>query len=144
MLKESTLLKGNLCIYNCFIDVLYIFYRVFKINWEMRPNLRLIFATCSRPFYLWEQINDSVSVTWIAFNGKLMGFRMKNFKKQFVCLLFSVCSFITLVDTWSPASKSYYMHHFCQNVSEFYAIFTFEFSNYYEFYLKTCVTSYSW
>ena len=72
-----------------------------------------------------------------------MGFRIKKFKKQFVCLLFSVCSFITLVDTLSPASKSYYMHHFCQNVSEFYAIFTFEFSNYYEFYLKICVTSYS-
>ena len=37
MLEESTLLKGNLCIYKCFVDVLYIFDRVFKINWEMRP-----------------------------------------------------------------------------------------------------------
>ena len=37
MLKESTLLKGNLCIYKCFIDVLYIFDRVLKKNWEMRP-----------------------------------------------------------------------------------------------------------
>ena len=25
-------------------------------------------------FYLWERIHDPVSVTWIAFNGKLMGF----------------------------------------------------------------------
>ena len=53
---------------------------------------------CSRRFYLWEQIHDPVSVTWIAFNGKLMGFRKKIFKKQFVCLLFSVCSFIALVE----------------------------------------------
>ena len=37
MLKENTLLKGNLCIYKCFIDVLLIFVRVFKRNWEMRP-----------------------------------------------------------------------------------------------------------
>ena len=37
MLKESTLLKGNLCIYKCFMEVLYISYRAFKINWEMRP-----------------------------------------------------------------------------------------------------------
>ena len=27
-----------------------------------------------------------------------MGFRIKIFKKQFVCILFSVCSFITLVE----------------------------------------------
>ena len=26
-----------------------------------------------------------------------MGFRIKIFKKQFICLLFSICSFITLV-----------------------------------------------
>ena len=37
MLEEPTLLKENLCIYKCFIDVLYIFDRVFKKNWEMRP-----------------------------------------------------------------------------------------------------------
>ena len=37
MLKESTMMKGNLCIYKCFIDVLYIFDRVFKKNWEMCP-----------------------------------------------------------------------------------------------------------
>ena len=37
--KESTLLRGNLCIYKCFMDVLYIFDRVFKKNWEMRPIL---------------------------------------------------------------------------------------------------------
>ena len=28
----------------------------------------------------------------IAFNDKLMSFRLKFFKKQFVCVLFSVCS----------------------------------------------------
>ena len=34
----------------------------------------------------------------ISFNGKLMGFRIKIFKKQFVCLLFPVRSSITLVE----------------------------------------------
>ena len=34
----STMMKGNLCIYKCFIDVLYIFDRFFKKNWEMRPT----------------------------------------------------------------------------------------------------------
>ena len=37
MFKESTILKENLYIYKCFIDVLYIFCRVFKKNWEMHP-----------------------------------------------------------------------------------------------------------
>ena len=35
-----------------------------------------------------------------------MGFRIKIFKKQFACLLFSVCSFITLVENMIAASKS--------------------------------------
>ena len=35
-----------------------------------------------------------------------MGFRIKIFKKQFVCLLFSVCSFITLVGNMIAASRS--------------------------------------
>ena len=51
-------------------------------------NLSVIFCHVLSRFYLWEQIHDPVSVMWIAFNGKLMGFRMKIFKKQFVCLLF--------------------------------------------------------
>ena len=63
--------------------------------------LVLIFAMCSADF-----TDDPVSVTWIAFNGKLMRFRIKIFKKQFVCLLFSVCSFITLVENMIAASKS--------------------------------------
>ena len=49
MLKESTKMKGNLCIYKCFIDVLYIFDRVFKKNWEMRA-------------YLWKRILTIQSV----------------------------------------------------------------------------------
>ena len=63
--------------------------------------LMLIFAMCSADF-----TDDPVSVTWIAFNGKLMRFRITIFKKQFVCLLFSVCSFITLVENMIAASKS--------------------------------------
>ena len=63
--------------------------------------LVLIFAMCSADF-----TDDPVGVTWIAFNGKLMRFRITIFKKQFVCLLFSVCSFITLVENMIAASKS--------------------------------------
>ena len=63
--------------------------------------LVLIFAMCSA-----DVTDDPVSVTWIASNGQLMGFRKKIFKKQFVCLLFSVCSFITLVENMIAASKS--------------------------------------
>ena len=37
VLKESTLLKGNLCLCKRFIDVLHIFDRLFKKNWEIRP-----------------------------------------------------------------------------------------------------------
>ena len=36
----------------------------------------------------------------------VMGFRIKIFMKQFICLLFSVCSFITLVENMIVASKS--------------------------------------
>ena len=35
--RKVRYLKGNFCIYKCFIDVLYIFDRVFKKKWEMRP-----------------------------------------------------------------------------------------------------------
>ena len=35
-----------------------------------------------------------------------MGFQIKIFKKQFICLLFSVCSFIKLVGNMIAASKS--------------------------------------
>ena len=97
MLKESTLWKGNLCIYKCFIDVSYIFDRVFKKNWEMRQIiLVLIFAICSARFYLWRSTIQSVLRE--CFNGKLVGFRVKIFKKQFAVYCFLFCSFILLVE----------------------------------------------
>ena len=51
----STMMKGNLCIYKCFIDVLYIFDRFFKKKLGNAPDLRqvillLIFALCSADF----------------------------------------------------------------------------------------------
>ena len=90
MLKESTLWKGNLCFYKCFIDVLYIFDRLFKKNWEMRQIiLVLIFATCSTDFTCG---NGSTiqSVLHECFNVNLWVFRVKIFKKQFACSLLSV------------------------------------------------------
>ena len=36
MAKKITLLKGNLCIHKCFIDVLYIFSSVLKKNYEIK------------------------------------------------------------------------------------------------------------
>ena len=55
MLKESTLLKEKLCIYKCFLDVLYILDSVLKKNWEMRPiwgrfSVNIFFAMCSADF----------------------------------------------------------------------------------------------
>ena len=38
MLKESTLLKENLCIYKCFIDVLYFLDSVLKEKLENAPD----------------------------------------------------------------------------------------------------------
>ena len=84
MLKESTLWKGNLCIYKCFIDVLYIFDRVFKKNWEMRQIiLVLIFAICSTDCICGNGSTIQSVLTY--------GFSSKNFfKKQFACSLLSV------------------------------------------------------
>ena len=55
MLKECTLLKEILCIYKCFLDVLYILDSVLKKNWEMRPirgrfSVNIFFAMCSKEF----------------------------------------------------------------------------------------------
>ena len=69
--------------------------------------LPILILPCAQLILLVEtDPDDPVSVTWIAFTGKLMGFRIKIFKKQFVCLLFSVSSFITLVENTIAASKS--------------------------------------
>ena len=68
MVKEISFLKGNLSIFSCFIDVLY----------DLRPILALTFDVFGR-FYLSERIHDPVSVTRIAFEGKIMGFRIKCF-----------------------------------------------------------------
>ena len=45
----------NLCIYKCFLDVLYILDNVLKKNWEMRPirgrfSVNIFFAMCSKEF----------------------------------------------------------------------------------------------
>ena len=74
MLQKSTLLKENLCIYKCFLGVLYIFDSVGKIGKcaRLEADLVLIFFcyVLSR-FYLTmcEGIHDPVSVMIIAFNG---------------------------------------------------------------------------
>ena len=61
----------------------------------------LIFPMCSTDFTCVSCVNgstiQSVLRELLLIDGKLMGFRIKLFKKQFVCLLFSVYSFITLV-----------------------------------------------
>ena len=49
MLKESAMMKGNLCIYKCFIDVLYIFDRVFKKKSET-DHLSVNCLMCSADF----------------------------------------------------------------------------------------------
>ena len=70
MLKESTILKENLCIYKCFIDVLYIFDRVSKEKLGNVPDLRqislilVLILRCAQPILLvGTDPDDPVSVT---------------------------------------------------------------------------------
>ena len=70
MVKEIPFLNGNLSVCSCVIDVLY----------DLRRILALTFDVFGR-FYLRERIHDPVSVTRIAFEDKVMGFRKKFFDK---------------------------------------------------------------
>ena len=70
MVKEIPFLNGNLSVYSFVIDVLY----------DLRRILALRFDVFGR-FYLREMIHDPVSVTRIAFEDKIMGFRIKFFDK---------------------------------------------------------------
>ena len=70
MVKEIPIANGNLSVYSCFIDVLY----------DLRWILELTFNVFGR-FYLRARIHDPVSVTRIAFEDKIMGFRLKFFEK---------------------------------------------------------------
>ena len=82
MAKKITCVKGNLCVYKCFIDVCYIFSSALRKNYKMRPgrfemDFVLNFAMCSDYFtcelicrlYLHERIHDPDSVTRIALKG---------------------------------------------------------------------------
>ena len=60
--QENYVLKRNLCIYKCFIDVLYIFFFAAKEKLQNAPRFKmdfvLNFAMCLTPFYLRERIQD--------------------------------------------------------------------------------------
>ena len=62
VVKKITSFKGNLCIYKCFIDVLYIFFFAAKEKLQNAPRFKmdfvLNFAMCLTPFYLRERIQD--------------------------------------------------------------------------------------
>ena len=114
------------------------------------PDLRqiilvLIFAIAQPIFLLGTDTDDPVSVTWIAFNGKLMGFRIKIFKKQFFYLLF-FCLFIHVVENIIAAFRSLYsvshasLLRRCQGI--LYNLY-FPVQQLVNFVLKICVTSYS-
>ena len=63
--------------------------------------------------YLCERIHDLVSATWIAFNGKLLGFRMKFFKKQeaiVFCLFIHNTNWKHDLETQLAFHSSYYSH----------------------------------
>ena len=69
MVKEVPFLNGNLSIYSFFIGVLYDLRRILALTFDVGP------------FFLREMFHDPVSVTWIAFKDKIMGFRIKFFDK---------------------------------------------------------------
>ena len=66
MLEESTMMKGNLCVYKCFIDVLYICDRVFKKIGKCArsetDNFSVNFCHVLSRFYLWKRILTIQSV----------------------------------------------------------------------------------
>ena len=68
MLKGSTLLKENLCIYKCFIDVLYLSDRVFKRYWEMvvpiSPDILLKASSCLCPTCFKQNSACTSAVAW--------------------------------------------------------------------------------
>ena len=62
MVKKTTFLKGNLCIYKCFREVSYIFSSALKKNYKMRPDLRWILCwilPCAQPMRI--HVPDSVT-----------------------------------------------------------------------------------
>ena len=70
MVKEISFLKGNLCIYKCFVDFQFILvsvskknYKIYELVWFGVVN----FAVCSADFYLRKRIHDLISTTRIAF-----------------------------------------------------------------------------
>ena len=66
MLEESTMMKGNLCVCKCFIDVLYICDRVFKkigkCAQSETDNFSVNFCHVLSRFYLWKRILTIQSV----------------------------------------------------------------------------------
>ena len=120
MAKTLTFLKGNLCIFKCFLDVLEIFLFGAKEKFQNVPRFEmdfvLNFAMCSADFNC---VNGSTIE--IVFS-ELFGFEVKIFKKRLLCLLFWVCSFVdlaqnTIVTATSKlnlslnASDIHYTHH---------------------------------
>ena len=52
MAKQMMFLKGNVCIYKCFIDGLYLSSSALKKDYKMRPDLRCILCwilLCAQP-----------------------------------------------------------------------------------------------
>ena len=74
-----------------------------------------------------------------AFNGKLIGFRIKIIKKKFVCLLIVFCLFIHNV-SWKHDRRHL---SFITRITSAKMFFLLSISATSEFYLKICVTSYS-
>ena len=69
MAKTITFFKGNLCIFKCFIDVLYIFFlnSALKKNYKICPDRFCVeFCHVFSRFHLRERIHDPDSVLRIA------------------------------------------------------------------------------
>ena len=130
MAKKITFLKGNLCIHKRFIVVLYIFFSLArKENYKMRSNLRWFcvkFCHVLSWFYSSERIHDPDSATCELL--KRINFLVLTTNFQETASLSIVLSFfIHKISSSKLKWFSPYMHHFCEDVGEFYTIFTFRF-----------------
>ena len=110
MAKKITFLKGNLCIYKGFIDVLYISFFGAKEKLQNAPRFEMDFVLnfdlCSALVYLHERIHDPDSVTRIALKG--WTFWMLNKKFQETASLSIVLSlFIHKISTKHDRSLYY-------------------------------------
>ena len=132
--KKITFLKGNLCISQSFYTFLF-FGAKRKLQNALRFEMDFVlnFSMCSADF---TRVNGStIQIVSLANYLKGLTFWILNTNFQETASLSIVLSFFIHKISSRPVTTtsklkwfSPYTHHFCEDVGEFYTIFTFRFS----------------